>query len=342
MARKESFLNLILIFLSLGFGFVFVEVILRVFDPYGVSFELADHPRNMYSSSKTLGWKLTPAQTIKYKRLEYNITIKTDSRGFRVPLDFKTEMKPAEPIAIIGDSFVLGVGVQAKDTFSELTANRLNSKNPRSVFNLLNMGLNAYGLAHYPILVRQAKLLNPIAIVVVIYANDFQDGFRDIDGFGFSVNPQGILVNINWKDFLFKKIGFLQWPSPFSLEPFLALNSYCYGVANMFFRGIQNVDLTKELKIDLLEHLFNELRSAKVNFMFLTIPPPPFFRNEKFLNQNQLIKEFASKRNIAHLYLWSEMNKKKYYFLIDGHLTESGHDFVSKNLVMYLAKSFKL
>ena len=69
MARKESFLNLILIFLSLGFGFIFVEVILRVFDPYGVSFELADHPRNMYSSSKTLGWKLTPAQTIKYKRL---------------------------------------------------------------------------------------------------------------------------------------------------------------------------------------------------------------------------------------------------------------------------------
>jgi hypothetical protein len=35
MEKKESFLNLILIFLSLGFGFIFVEVILRVFDPWG-------------------------------------------------------------------------------------------------------------------------------------------------------------------------------------------------------------------------------------------------------------------------------------------------------------------
>ena len=86
---KALFLKLILFLGAMWFSFLLAEIILKTLDPYGVSFEMADHPLKMYLPSKKLGWKMTPKKITEYKRLEYKMYIETDSRGFRVPKHFK-------------------------------------------------------------------------------------------------------------------------------------------------------------------------------------------------------------------------------------------------------------
>ncbi len=130
-----------------------------------------------YVADPAIGWKMKPN-----RRFQYNHTthVQVNSQGFRAPFDFRRN-EVRKVIALVGDSFTFGVGVDYEHTFTSI----LQESFPSTV--VYNFGVPGFGTDQIMDTVRTYALsYKPALIVVSFITDDFQrslDAFRRVEGF---------------------------------------------------------------------------------------------------------------------------------------------------------------
>jgi hypothetical protein len=129
--RRQRRIQLVLALFSLAFGIVLAEVAVRLVAPQtalaGLDFLVAD---------PEIGWRLQPHVDRRLSnQREFRVRVRTDERGLRVESD-----APSAPPALLalGDSYVFGWGVEARETFVARLGERL-------AVPVANAGVPGYG-----------------------------------------------------------------------------------------------------------------------------------------------------------------------------------------------------
>lgn len=116
-----------------------------------------------------LGWTLTPGWKGKHQHWEYAVSYTINEQGFRTEPVREKEVK-GRVVAVVGDSFAFGMGVNDNETFVHLL-------NRASASRFINCGVPGYSTDQEALLIeREVLRLKPSAIWLMVYlGNDLFD-----------------------------------------------------------------------------------------------------------------------------------------------------------------------
>ena len=177
------------------------EVFLRIFAPVPML------PRYIQAGSHGVRTNM-PSQTYRHQTPEYTVEIRTNSQGMRADQDF-TPRKPdgTRRIAILGDSFGMGYGVDLEDSSLFLLQVELEKALGCPV-EVMNFSVSGFGAAEeLVVLENEALAFEPDLVIQYFCSNDPTD---DVRAGLFGVTDDGIartgdvyLPAVKIREFLF-------------------------------------------------------------------------------------------------------------------------------------------
>ncbi len=168
--KKQLLANLVLVVLSTAFTLGIAEVGLRLLAPNLASEPVTSNQYNFYRYDPTLGWSNIPGARGVFSRAEFSYELNINSLGLR-----GAEITPDKPagmrrVAVLGDSFVWGIGAADEDLFTALLAESLPAT------QVLNFGVAGYSPIQYHLLTDKVLALDPDVVVISFcLGNDFAD-----------------------------------------------------------------------------------------------------------------------------------------------------------------------
>jgi hypothetical protein len=125
----------------------------------------------MSLTDPTLGWRLQPDWKGRHAHHDFDVAYSINAWGFR-GLDARDHRPPARSIAIVGDSFTFGIGVNDDEVFTQLLNRRLLGSH-----RVYNFSVPGYSTDQELLLAeRQILGTRPDVLVLVVYlANDLFD-----------------------------------------------------------------------------------------------------------------------------------------------------------------------
>ena len=128
--------------------------------------------RTMNQFDATLGWEKTPSTSLRRHTSEFDVTLRTNSRGLREDESVVYDKaKDVTRILMVGDSFTLGYTVERPDTLSQLLAARMRSEG-RNV-EVVNGGTEGYSTDQEVLwLLTEGVKYKPDVVVLQMYEND--------------------------------------------------------------------------------------------------------------------------------------------------------------------------
>jgi hypothetical protein len=173
-----------------------------------------------------LNYMLGADEVFEFNHPEYNFTIDATSLTFG-PVGFRDDGINGEAYAVaIGDSFVMGWGVEAQDTWVE----QLENQTGVDVANLGMMGAST--LKATSILDLYGSQLNPRLILYGVYLNDIDDEVQVRELLAAGQSDQGVEA----------QIAALENEIPFyRLRAFLNRNLYLYRLFGYYYFAYQGV-----------------------------------------------------------------------------------------------------
>ncbi len=174
IARRIALLGL-----SFFAAVVALEIVVRMFDPYGVS-HFRDMQRYVTKYCDVVGppriFRQRPNTTMRFR----GFSITTNSMGFRGAE--LAQPKPANEyrILFVGDSVVLGWGARREDLFVTLAEEELNANAPKGRrFRCINSGHNQYDTVQEAALLAElGPKIEPDAVLLVYIYNDTEPTLR--------------------------------------------------------------------------------------------------------------------------------------------------------------------
>lgn len=170
---KSLSINVGLLAASIFVFFIFFELFLRLFLPQPLSPLLfpTEDIETFGQFDPLLGWSLKPAVEAPHFSGEYNVIVKQNSHGMRDKEYKKKKSRDKYRIAVTGDSFVWGYGVNNDEIFTEVLEKKLGSG-----FEILNFGVSGYG-TDQELLQFKSKILEfePDMLIVSFYNNDIEN-----------------------------------------------------------------------------------------------------------------------------------------------------------------------
>jgi lysophospholipase L1-like esterase len=167
------------ILLQLVIALALVEIVLRIFNPLGVSYfpEILRYTRT-YILEEPIGYRHRPGLKGKF----WGVPVEINSIGLR---DREVGAKaPGEyRILVMGDSMPFGIGVTYEDSFPHQLQMQLNKKYPGRDFRTINMGVPSYNTEQELIQLETLGLsLKPDAVMLMFMDNDIQakKGVREL------------------------------------------------------------------------------------------------------------------------------------------------------------------
>lgn len=162
---------LLLVVFLLFFGSM--EILLRLFFPQETNpLFLPTGDRETFAEyDSLLGWKMIPNATGDFFSREFSTDIKINNQGFRDD-DFPFEKALGKKrIAIIGDSYAWGFGVEENETFSTILEQKLGEG-----YEVLNFGVSGYGTDQYYLLLNSTVFAyHPDIILITFHPNDVEN-----------------------------------------------------------------------------------------------------------------------------------------------------------------------
>lgn len=128
--------------------------------------------RTMNQFDSTLGWSKSPSTSLRRHTSEFDVTLRTNSRGLREDESVGHD-KPsgATRILMVGDSFTLGYTVERADTLSQLLAERMRAEG-RDV-QVINGGTEGYSTDQEVLWLRtEGAKYRPDVVVLQMFEND--------------------------------------------------------------------------------------------------------------------------------------------------------------------------
>jgi hypothetical protein len=276
-----------------------------------------------FLADSVIGWRIRPGHQFRWREAGRITTYRANAQGFRSPHDFATRPRGAL-IALLGDSFTFGTGVEYGQTFGALIEARDSGR------TLFNLALPGFGLDQMWVTLRYVALpLVPDLVIVAFVDQDLDrslTAYRAMEGFtkptfivdGDSLRPQTLADRpsrlmralerhstlwIAWRQAM-RRLGF-RWP----IGEWWRTNSA------------------------LFRQMAEDARRAGVPIVFVRIPtqlPLPF------PSWNALMGELGVEYvDLAHP---DSLPPYPIHFPGDGHLDAAGHAFVAQRLAPIVAR----
>ncbi len=353
---KKLLTNLGLLFASVILVLIIAEIFLRIFYPQNLNMTTLDEKR-MY--------KLKPNLETSLNREDFQTHVSINSDGYR---DYEHGVWDGrKKIAVVGDSFTFGFGVEQNESFPSLLEKKTG-------FEVFNFGISAYGTEQELLLIKDNIVYyNPDEIILAFYMNDLRENVK----FGLFNVTDGKLKYNNKK---FKSSVALV------MREFMSHHSHLYSL--VYSALIDKSILTRiglinaqpedpNMDYDTLNYfnvdndgynfamnkallLINETRNLAVEngikFVLFAIPSKEQVDDErmkKYLYDKgaghfgfnstkvqQILEDFAFKNNITIInplptFRGMDINNT-FYFNVDGHWNREGHKLASEALNQHL------
>lgn len=123
-----------------------------------------------YQYDSLLGWKGAPNVSDVFRREEFEYVVKHNKYGMRQG-DVNLHKGKKFRIAVLGDSFVWGIGVPDELRFTEILQAKLSDN-----VEILNFGVSGYSPIQYKLMIDNVLEFEPDVILLVFcFSNDFVD-----------------------------------------------------------------------------------------------------------------------------------------------------------------------
>ena len=211
----------------------------------------------------------------------------------------------ANGIAVIGDSFAMGWGVNDEETFSYLLEKKIN----RPVYNL---GVAGYGTIRSLIRFQESNLLGKVDTIIILYS------YTD---YGENVGYKNTTLDIAKKkyDLVKKGVKFSIWKK--------LRKSFRYSIT------IPKDILTKKNKSMTFDHHNEAFIKVLKKFPFLKDKRIIVFyangHQQKFINFPSSKSKVFDNLEYTDLNIENDTNN---FYLIDGHLNHIGHQKIANKL----------
>lgn len=161
--------HLLLLVASLSLALAAAEKLAFEYEHRAGRFPVVGNQFRLMRYDQLLGWSLIPGISRKFQRHEFDTTVTTNSMGLR---DHEIGPKQGYRVAILGDSFTWGYGVEASERFSDLLALKTGVET-------INFGLSGYGTIQYYLMLDRVLSLKPdLVIIAFCLQNDFDDSIN--------------------------------------------------------------------------------------------------------------------------------------------------------------------
>jgi len=234
-----------------------------------------------YADSEDLKYELLPNLDTKYKLVDF----KTNSEGFR---DRNHKANPnTVKIAVLGDSFTMGTGVQEQEMYVSQTEKLLNASNKNVEYELFNFGVSGYALTSYKsILERNALKYNPDLVVIGFCGpNDHYRIGIDFPLDNFIIKPK---KNVFWDSYL-KKLLIIKFhtkiiePVPYKAEHAKYIDEQFQDFQNIFIKNnSKGIVFYMDLVYDPIHIAHIKKLAKKNNLLFLDISE--FFQDKNLFH----------------------------------------------------------
>ncbi len=349
--------------------FLLTEIFLRLFFPQNLNITQLD-------SEKIFEHK--PGISTVLQRLEFKTHVRISSQGLRDREYAVQKPEGVKRIAVLGDSFVFGFGVEENEAFAKVLERLLNGNNSRGKYEVMNFGISAYGTEQEYLLLRDTvAAFHPDMVVLSFFPNDLKENVKynlfevqnstliqtpkkDV---GFSLKVRNM---VSWHSHLYslfyfsvidnKKISNLligmHLLNPSTKDPKADFNTLIY--SNEQSKEYEQAFQKTLLLLDAMKKYLDE---RNIHFMVLVSPAKEQvdegmmqkFASENGLNdinrtrvQDELVP-WLKKEGIAAINPLDEFRQKNinntFYFIVDGHWNVEGHTLVAEILRDNILKS---
>lgn len=351
--------------LSASLALVACEVVCRLIDTprqhiYSVAEPTGDQYA-FYQFDPVLGWSNTPNAHGTFRRGEFSFPLRINAHGMR-DRDPSPAPSPDRPrVAVLGDSFVWGIGVADEERFTDL----LRESTGRDV---LNFGVSGYAPVQYWLLLDRILAFRPHMVIVgVCLNNDFGDNvlrerygyckpYARLDGDGRIVIDGYPLPNVKEMP---EQVSFVASPLERFLYDHSALARRCLARAarvpgggdvqagligfedELIYRDPSTLsaeerrlrDTADAVNQALLAEIRDRLRAAGVELILLAVPtkreyPPAGGRDRRAAD---VLRETARALQVAFVDPVDAMSRSDFWEF-DGHWNPAGHRKVAAAL----------
>lgn len=166
--------RVVLFLSSMVLTLLLCEFVSRYLYPTSMS-HFVDHDGRLIDTLVTdpeLQFKLLPNFNGKQIATEFNVSVRTNSAGFRDDQEFRPDKAPGTyRIMGLGDSFAFGWGVEEDQTYLKVLARKLEQQFGQKV-EVMNLGVWGYGTLQEAAVFRQFKTYQPDLVTLEFYARD--------------------------------------------------------------------------------------------------------------------------------------------------------------------------
>ena len=310
------------------------------------------------------GWRMTPGWNGAHRHHDFSVSYSVDSAGFRRDPTFQSGA--SNWVAVVGDSFTFGLGVNDSETF----VSRLNG---RTRGQFVNFGVPGYS-TDQEVLLSESEVLprRPSELLLVVYlGNDLLDNLRFVPLQVSAPKPRFLVTN--------QELVLLPAPAPGTSpnppdpNPAYALigpgSQYAWrqkleersSLASLLSRMIGAPDLSSEFEVkfqpamELFTQLLQRLKTAAgkqqvpVRLVLLgsgaLVHQPSSVSGQYQVFLQRKIHQIAQAEGIPVIDLAESMRQKRQQGAIrelwfhpnEGHLTPAGHAVVAELLAEALS-----
>jgi hypothetical protein len=315
--------NSVLVVVSTVFAVATNEVALRLTQ----TVDAQDAPAyvGQYENRKSLhidtdsqtGWRMRKNHEFQWSFDGRPSTYRSNSQGFRSDRDFETA--PESMIAMIGDSFTWGTGVDYVETFGDLLEKKLSGS------TVYNFAMPGFGIDQMWMSARhQALPLRPVLVVVGFIDEDFDrslTAYRRFEGFN---KPRFVLES-----------GRLRPQTPADAPGWflktVQSSSRMWNMAANAYDHLRPFGEAWVLNTAILEAIAADCKEHGVPLLIVRVPekrksPVPF----------KTLAEHLRSKDIEFLDLGGPGAPPDIHFKNDGHINAKGHQYVGEAIAGWI------
>lgn len=280
--------------------------------------------------STTLGYANRPGASVRFRNKEFDTQVTINARGLR---DREYPYEKSEPfrIAVLGDSFAFGWGVNQEDCLTELLEERY-----LQATDVINLSVSGYGtLQELRFFQEEGVKYHPDLVLVFWFSNDLDERIPEVY-FQNGRMSEVDLPRTRWSKRL--RLWLMRHSYAFTLlrETRNALNRRWFKRNSSIAEAAVNDDVDWRLMRGWLAELRDSAQAHGATLAVVGIPD-----KGRFI-VNELLTSLLRELQVAYCDLGEafaslpEVDRHRAYFHMDDHWTAYGHDVAARFVADYL------
>lgn len=280
--------------------------------------QFENRPSTNFEVDTDTGWRMRKNHEVQWTIDDNLNTYKANALGFRSNRDF--DHSPKVLIAITGDSFAWGAGIEYNETFGHLLESHVAGS------EVFNFAMPGFGLDQMWMSVRHQILpLKPSLIIVAFIDEDLDrslSAYRKVEGFN---KPRFVVDSVR----SLRPQTSADMPNSFLRS--LQSNSRLLKVVSKPLSRMRPLSEWWILNTAILEAIASDCGRQGVPVLFVRLP-------EGSSNRFSSLDRFMQSKGFAFLNLGTPDTPEGLHFKNDGHINVRGHQYVAGKITEWMEK----